>query len=329
MLCDDLCEQGVPFSGMNISNTIPKIRAAQKFVLSPSFASVADALSEDYTGLVKVFPWCRLPYAQTWIEVAHADRPHFISAELQAPGFQIRPKRVGFLLSATRPDLSAWKAHLFWSSNENEMGCSCAALAMLFDMTEELCHETVFDEELRQQSIQELMDRQIVTNVKVHPGWTGASADVKAAMVNHTLPDLPDYGVPMLPGLSAEQEREMYDTFADLARSDWAGETAYVMAVIGLLNARNAVETETVDHSRMNRARIRRGKPPFLEHKVLKIAQRQVTRVPGDRDHGPHAAMRLHFVRGHFKSRRSGVYFWNPHARGDAAKGRVEKDYQL
>jgi hypothetical protein len=65
-----------------------------------------------------------------------------------------------------------------------------------------------------------------------------------------------------------------------------------------------------------------------MEHKILKIAHRQVKRVYADgaRD-ATHAPMRGHFVMGHWKIRRSGIYFWRPHARGHFDKGTIIKDY--
>ena len=318
MLSDDLAANGAPGSGMDISKTLPLIRGAQKFVLSPEFAAVADALSEDYTGLVRVFGRCRLPYTSTWIEVAHAERPNFLTAEMHAPAFQVRPKRVGWLLQATRPDLSAWKAHLFWST---DLGCSCAALAMDYDMITPLC-STVSTDGL------EAQPKSSILNITMdHPGWRSASESVKLAMLNHTAPSYPDYGVPLPIGVPRDQISRFYEITAELARSDWAGEAGYLLAVIGLLNARNAAETESVDLKKLNKARVKRGKLPLFSHKLLKIHHRQIRRA-GDGS-GDHIVMRGHFVRGHFKTRKSGVYFWHPHARGDFSRGMVIKDYEL
>jgi AraC-like DNA-binding protein len=106
MLCDEIVANGAPGSGWHIDCILPVIASSQKFVLGPEFAAAAGALSSDYTGLVKTFEHCRLPFERVWIELAHADRPEFSAAEMHAPDFQVRPRRVGFLLTATRPVLS-------------------------------------------------------------------------------------------------------------------------------------------------------------------------------------------------------------------------------
>ena len=45
--------------------------------------------------------------------------------------------------------------------------------------------------------------------------------------------------------------------------------------------------------------------------------------------HGDYAPMRGHFVRGHFKTRKTGIYFWHPHARGSFDRGMIEKTYEM
>jgi hypothetical protein len=314
MLYDDVLANGAPGSGCDISCLLPRIRRAQRFVLGPQFAAVAEELSGDYSGLVRVFDRCRLPYPETWIEVAQADRPRFMAAGIQAPGFQLKPRRVGMLLSATRSDLSAWKAHLFWCFDHERV--NVALLAMLFDMTQPLGHAT-------QTGSPRLHLRSgVVKNLDDHPGWTNASEPVRLAMLNHNELAPPDFG--MFQVTKAEA-----DVLFDLSRSDWSGEAGFMLAVIGLLNARNAVEVETVTPSaKLNRARRSRGKPPLLEHKVLKIALRQCRRA-GQHGHADHMPVRGHFVRGHFKARKSGIYFWHPHARGDFGRGTVHKNYEL
>ena len=328
MLCDELIINGVvPLSGMNIGVLVPRIKAAQKFVLGPEFAAVADALSTDYTGLVRAFPHCRLPFPETWIEVAQNDRPEFCKAPLHSEQFQSKPNRVGYLLSATRPDLSAWKAHMFWSTND---GCSCAAMAFDFDMTSELVAVHKIPTEAEDDEVRAKFYLIKPDNPR-HPGWLYASDSVKQAILQHTRPALTEYlpPIPMV-GIPWDRLGTFYGVVAELARSDWSGEPAYLLAVIGLLNARNAVEMVNIDHHKLNRARIKRGKPPLFTHKVLKITHRRMTRPGGtDAERGNYTPMRQHFCRGHFKSRATGVFFWHPHLRGDPKRGKIEKDYEL
>jgi hypothetical protein len=324
MLIDELIADGAPGSGCDIACLMPQLRSAQKFVLAPEFASVADALTGDYTGLVKAFEFCRLPYAVTWVEFAHVSRGTFAAAKMQAPVFQVTPRRIGYLMTATRDDLSAWKTHLFWSTDQ---GCSCPALAFRFDMTGEIdnCGKVPTKADMDDS----IKDSMVLHSVDNHPGWDQAAESVKLAMVNHTCPMIPDYGVPMPVGIEPHNYAKFYEVIGDLSRSDWAGEPAFLLAVIGLLNARNVVSTERVDYGKLNHARAKRGKAPLFEHKVLKIAHRQQERIYGDGPRGDYTPMRGHFVRGHFKTRRTGIYFWHPYARGSFGRGTIEKTYEM
>ena len=149
-------------------------------------------------------------------------------------------------------------------------------------------------------------------------------------MTNHTAIAMPDFRMTVFDYIEPHQYQQAMEALFELARSDWAGELAYMLAVVGLLNVRNAVETEHVDRVKINRSRAKAGKLPLFEHHVLKISGRQRKRVyTNGESANDHAPMRAHYVRGHFKARRSGVYFWSPHVRGDLQRGMVDKDYEV
>lgn len=324
MLADDICNY-MPRSEYPIALMQPvlkRIKAAQKYVLAPQFAAVADAVMLDYTSLVRAFPFCRLPYSEIWIEVAHMDRPEFAAAEMQAPKFQFKPSRIGYLCSALNTNLSAWKTHLFWSFSNGH--CNAAAMSVRFDMQGTLNSAKAEEVHGRGHGL----DPQIfTTNIPDHPGWTSASNSVKEAMLNHTQPSVTDYGLP-LSVLAEYKNTKLLSLIAQFARSDWAGESAFLLAVIGLMNARNAIEIVNVDQTRLNKARQRRGELPLFKHHILKIHTRQQQRV-NETGSGQHAAIRGHFVSGHWKVRRTGIFFWHPHARGDFKRGAVSKDYEV
>ncbi len=334
MLADQIVNEGLAEDLFeNMPPVLASIKRATKYVLAPQFAAVADALSEDYTGLIRVFKFCRLPYREVWFEVGHLDRPQFAASDLQAPVLQSKPSRVGFLCRATRDDLSAWRTHLFWRVHNrmlDKAGNNAAGIAIDFDMTHPLTtyKETGGGVKSYEASMDEF-SKQYIKFDKDHPGWASASESVKLMMLNHTAPAIPDYGVPRIPVeiLSVQERQRFLNLYANLARSDWAGEAGYLLAVIGLLNARNAIETEAVSIAKLNKARQKRGDPPIMQHHLLKIAPRQEQRVARESHTGSGITMRGHFVSGHWKIRKTGIYFWRPFPRGDFKKGKVTKDY--
>jgi hypothetical protein len=113
----------------------------------------------------------------------------------------------------------------------------------------------------------------------------------------------------------------------EYAVEDWGGELRFLVATLGLLNARNVVQAQKIDKEPENKRRQKHGKRPLFSHTLLKVRPFivQHERV----EQGGHHNYRLHFVRGHFKHRRSGLFWWSMHARGDAKIGIVEKDYEV
>jgi hypothetical protein len=136
--------------------------------------------------------------------------------------------------------------------------------------------------------------------------------------------DLADFANDVLTG-----NQIVDDGLIALARSDWAGEIKFVFAALGLLNARNVVERQRADLTRLNRARVRSGKPPFLDREVLKIRALHRPSLAPTGSRAEAADVRGHFVRGHFKTRRSGVFWWGPHVRGRVGGTGAAKDYEV
>jgi hypothetical protein len=117
-------------------------------------------------------------------------------------------------------------------------------------------------------------------------------------------------------------------TFARLAHSDWGGEKRYLIAALGLLNARNVAEVEHVDKTKQNRKRRNRGQHELCSHTMLKIRAIHKRSFLGKKGSGSGEDVRKHFVSGHWKTRRTGLFWWNPHWRGHG-DGTVTHDYEL
>jgi hypothetical protein len=64
------------------------------------------------------------------------------------------------------------------------------------------------------------------------------------------------------------------------------------------------------------------------EYKILSLSQTLTEQSPGP-NLPPGYRVRGHFCKGHFKRKPHGVYWWNPHWRGDFSKGIVMKDYKV
>jgi hypothetical protein len=67
----------------------------------------------------------------------------------------------------------------------------------------------------------------------------------------------------------------------------------------------------------------------FTEHKILRLRVPNIARAAGGAvGDAERAAMRGHFVRGHFKQRASGLFWWSDFYRGDPTRP-IDKTYDL
>jgi hypothetical protein len=113
----------------------------------------------------------------------------------------------------------------------------------------------------------------------------------------------------------------------EMVNEIWRGESRYLTAILELLHSRNAVDTSLVDLSRLNRRRAQQRRPKFFSYHLVSIPGRYKQRHIAGEASG--IEVRAHFVRGHFKVRKTGIFFWSPFQRGNPALGRVHKDYVL
>jgi hypothetical protein len=108
--------------------------------------------------------------------------------------------------------------------------------------------------------------------------------------------------------------------------ADIQGEGMILQCLLCMLNSRNVVQHEVVDLSKLNKARKKRGKVPLYDYTRTTISLTRSMHRIGEARGMSREASRQHLVRGHFKIRRTGVYWWSPFLRGDAAKGEIRRE---
>lgn len=99
-----------------------------------------------------------------------------------------------------------------------------------------------------------------------------------------------------------------------------------LVAMLLLMNSRNAVVVDDEpDLERLNRARQRKGNVPLrpLRPVTLDLSRRlRAARRAGD--NADAHFLRAHLVRGHFKTRATGVFWWSAHPRGNVGRAAAQ-----
>lgn len=98
--------------------------------------------------------------------------------------------------------------------------------------------------------------------------------------------------------------------------------------VIALVNSKNIVDRRQVTVKQpITRKRIK-SKLPLYSHHIVQIKPSISASFSHAKNSANSKQVRAHLVRGHFKIRKSGAYWWNSFARGNANAGIVTHDYE-
>lgn len=123
----------------------------------------------------------------------------------------------------------------------------------------------------------------------------------------------------LLAGFVADSQEELFASLKALA----------------CLNARNVKEVSIPAPEKLNKKRVKNSKYPFFEYKTLNIflGETAINIRPKDRSAIAtklfRQQARLHTVRGHFKRKKNGIFWWSSFIRGSAKAGEIKKDYKL
>jgi hypothetical protein len=89
-----------------------------------------------------------------------------------------------------------------------------------------------------------------------------------------------------------------------------------ILPTLILLNCRNAVEVNRVDApEKLNKQRAKKNKPPLSGYNEIRIKLNAARQRMASRPGGSVREMTAAYVTGHFKVRRSGIFWWSPHVR--------------
>jgi hypothetical protein len=322
------------FCGL-IGNFARALRKAQCFELSPQVVAACSTVAASKpSSIVAATPILRLPYPTIWLEW-YGDRGDYMRHNNK-----IIPARLGCLIETERTDVNN-RGYAYWAWLHDKQHITIAPFGIAFD----------WDPVTGIDTIKELLSK---FNLPAHLLLTlsdrfGGVGNAQAILLN--MEKWHD---------QANNEKER-DAFVKLERraaivpnhyamdfikrynlmdpnnpkmaeftDDVCGELPFIEAFLIMLNSRHILEKNGENLTRLNKARSKQKKQPLREFTVTNLRLTRTTenrlRAGGmDRN-----AARIHLVRGHFKIRASGVYWWSSFTRGSKVHGPVpRKEYKV
>lgn len=290
-----------PMYRESIKFVIKNIKNAQQFFLG-EFQDFRIALETTLTENTALFlnecsPFTRLPYKICWFEFTNTFKD--VSQEENVP------KR-GVLAIEIKPDL-IW----VWIVNYmNSMAMwAVSPQSYYISIGKTLSEDTVFLAMVQQMNPALLQDKKAMENIHKSNIFPMPLSDVIDSKTSHEL--------------GKDDQRDIY----------------VLNSALVLLNCKNVESEDILPPDKVNKKRRKNGKQELFTYKILQL------KLPSVRNSTPdiekttvEEAKRIHLCRGHFKiftdenplfGKHTGVYWWQPHLRGDKKVGLVEKDYLI
>ncbi|WP_456717642.1 MULTISPECIES: hypothetical protein [unclassified Bradyrhizobium] len=294
-----------------------RVREARKFVLTKEAVAMAASVSLSRpSSIVAALNWVRLKSDPMWIEFSNADLREAM-ANMGSPNIRHEHAvseivRSGFLLRSTDEGFLTIEYVHADRTDRGDVITDLAPVLMTFDLS---------DQEMpRVSTAIKPSLRGVDGKLRRHLEWV--SKDPKEAAAEASLRDRFAYvSHPDMKGARDFIVKIKGEDGAELTEENQASEGWRLFNNLGLstlilLNCRNAVATtEVVPSAKLNKNRSAKGKEPLQAYETvtmhLSAAAQRRQAASGDGS-GSRAAT---IVFGHFKVRKSGVFYWNEHFR--------------
>lgn len=297
---------------------------AECFVMSENVAIACSEVSRSKpSSILSAMDLIRAPYPVTWIEWQPSER------EYNRENGKPMPQWVGMLLE-TDTSGSRGRAILAWAHKGD---LEIDPFGLVFDW-----NSTLSEPVLRRYGVPEhlvqhresLVDK--ISDFKSGESrWAhlhGDEFEFKAYkhLCRHSEVFPIDFCMKYMAQYDIRPGTKWGDSFLD----DVSGELPFVESFLLLLNSRNSVLVqEKEDLSRLNKARRKNKKTPLKEFITTRLRFSKVQRNKANAMGLDREAARLHMVRGHFKLRHSGVYWWGAHMRGGKPSVALRREYEV
>jgi hypothetical protein len=330
MLADELlAEEGysAPHRQM-LEQARNAVTHAVRFTLDREVVVAAQLVTEARpSSLIQGLPLCRLPYPTTWFEYAGRDRPGSCAVGT------IVPHRVGLLCDAAPEAPNEVTVNVFWHNGGRTDHVEHCPVALLADLTTDgqLSRHPILGRQKRGTTAEGLKQALLATSHDHNRKLAADQREVEAALAlsNRIFFVKSRYFAPLAAEIVARRGAGALEWLLRQSQGNVEGEASLLLGILMLLNTRNGTSRQPADLTRLNSVRLKRGRQPLLDHWTVTLRLSKGLSRGMTQSGIPAHEMRAHLVRGHFKIRRSGIYWWSPHVRGKVALGGIRHEYRV
>jgi hypothetical protein len=327
MLADDVIAQGVNAQDIRkimCEDLAHELKSAQKFLLDEYFVRAAVNVAHTRPSSIQsALKLCRLPYESVWFEFVTAHRDWKSSEGKRVP------KKIGmYCKNLDDPDIIL--ATFCWQS-ENFLEICPYSLVLDFSAQAPFLKTPLWKDQKSQVTL-ELVEQ------KLKAAWqengipiTGVEKEAQASfeMSNKVILLPSPFFARLAKFLEAQNRQDTITSLLNQTQEDAWEELKFLVASLLLLNSKNRVGKEHICQHEANKSRVRKGKKPLYDYHVLKLNLSKAEKNIACRNSISSGDVRAHLVRGHFKVRSSGVFWWSPFLRGNLKRGFLAKDYNV
>ena len=322
MLCDSIIEWS-----LNHKNILPKeifnaysilgekLKNAQRFVLNRdavmTINSIAESTPKRFEQALSV---CRLPYPSLWIEFSFKDRLDWMTEAVNR-GLVIEkhedsspPSRLGLYIEQINKNeimiIPCWS-----HPNFNLVSICHMALRINIDPNDDVS----IPPDLRQEIIQKINN--LGSKSSLLNKWMNNKEEIEYGykLESRISEYIPYFMRPIWDAIPAGSN---YDKLLDLSRYDLKSEWRFALSFLTVINSRNVISIgPETDMVKLNKSRLKKNITPLMSYReirlnISKIQRNRLGEAYSSRD------LQAHLVRGHWKLRKSGLFWWNPFVRG-------------
>lgn len=293
---------------------------AERFVLRRDAVLTIHSISAiSMSRITPALQICRMPFPKMWVEFVYQDREDYYqmaNVALNNLATASSPSRLGFYLEQTDDTGRVIDCTIVWRHLKDRNVGGESIVIGGFSIKIDTTPGVQITDEVRAN-----FARAMANPTALEKEFSLARAfddpiDREAALELETRISMQcaTYMLPFWVFMTRHHPEEM-EELRKHAVFDCLQEWRFIIGLLTVINSRNVVNySDPITYEKLNKQRAKKDLPLMHNHREIRLA---LSRVQRNRTgSGEHIDVKAHTVMGHWKLRRSGLFWWSPHIRG-------------